>query len=154
MRERNRLNKFAALAVVGLALGAADVAIAEEAQTQTSAPEVFKARVFRPGGRANAMSTVTFTVNRWTSLDEREQLLEILHGKGKDALSSALRKLDVGFARDPDNPGWRLNYALSLDTQQGRMIRLVAERPLVLGELARTDKKNMNARSSRSPRST
>ena len=45
--------------------------------------------------------------------------------------------MDKGFLRYPASTGWPINHAWSEETEDGRIVRLVTERPILFGEAYR-----------------
>ena len=79
-------------------------------------------------------ATVDFTVTRWSSDAEREQLLAIIkeNKDPTDKLLRALQKLPkVGYIRTPDRLAWDLHYARQSPLDEGgRQIVLATDRPI------------------------
>jgi hypothetical protein len=79
-------------------------------------------------------ATVDFTVTRWSTDAEREQLLAIIK-ENKDPtekLLKALQKLPkVGYIRTPQSLAWDLHYARQSPLDEGgRQIVLATDRPI------------------------
>jgi len=88
-----------------------------------------------------ATSVIDFTIERWSTDAEREQLLGIIV-ENKDPtqkLLSALQKLPkVGGIRTPNSLSWDLRYARQSPLDGGgRRIVLATDRPLGFREVAR-----------------
>ena len=79
-------------------------------------------------------ATVDFTVTRWSTDDERAQLLAIIkeNKDPTDKLLRALQKLPkVGYIRTPDRLAWDLHYARQSPLDEGgRQIVLATDRPI------------------------
>jgi hypothetical protein len=84
------------------------------------------------GGRAG---TVEIVINRWSTEQEREQLLAAL-AKGEDELLKTLQRLPpVGTIRTPDRLGWDLHYSHQAPTPDGgRRIFLATDRRISFWE--------------------
>lgn len=84
-------------------------------------------------------STIDFTIERWSTDAEREQLLAIIaqEKNSNDRLLSALQKMkSVGSIRTPRTLAWTLRYARQFkDDEGGRRIVLATDRPLGFGEV-------------------
>ena len=84
-------------------------------------------------------STIDFTIERWSTDAEREQLLAIIaeEKNSNDKLLSALQKMkSVGSIRTPRTLAWTLRYARQFkDEEGGRRIVLATDRPLGFGEV-------------------
>ena len=87
-----------------------------------------------PGG---GTFRLTVNVESWTSVEERKRLLGVLKEQGKDALLKETRKLKAGYILAPPAarwPSWEVNVASSIETPEGRIVRLFTERPIALEE--------------------
>ena len=102
---------------------------------QAGEKEEFTARVVAwatPG--PTRTFTLTMVVEKWTTDEERQKLVQVLQEGGSDALLKEMRKMEVGYLHAPQTLRWRLNIASSFQTDEGRVIRLVTERPVSFGE--------------------
>lgn len=95
-------------------------------------------------------ATVDFTITRWSTDEEREQLLAILveekdSYKANDKLLKALLKMPkVGFIRTSTSLGWDLHYARESELPDGgRRIVLGTDRPIGFAE-ARNSGRSMD----------
>ena len=91
--------------------------------------------------------TIDFTIERWSTDEERNQLLSIIAEK-KDPtqpLLKALQKLPrVGWIRTPTSLGWDLRYAREFKGEDGgRRIVLATDRPIGFAE-ARNNSRTMD----------
>ena len=92
--------------------------------------------------------TVDFTIERWSTDEERSQLLAIITEK-KDPtqpLLEALQKMPkVGRIRTPSTLGWDLHYARQFKDEDGggRRIVLATDRPIGFAE-ARNNTRTMD----------
>jgi hypothetical protein len=91
---------------------------------------------------------IDFTVSRWSTDEERAQLLAIIKENPKDPnekLLTALQKLPkVGFIRTETSLGWDLHYAhQSLLDEGGRRVVLATDRPIGFWE-ARNNTRSMD----------
>jgi hypothetical protein len=80
-------------------------------------------------------ATVDFTITRWSTDDERAQLLAIIKENPQnptDKLLRALQKLPkVGYVRTSTSLGWDLHYARESPLDEGgRRIVLATDRPI------------------------
>ncbi len=99
--------------------------------------ETFRARVVNVGGNLpSGTGLLWMTVESWSTDQEREALLRGLQARGNDGLTDAMHKMNKGYVRFQDNLRWKVNHAVSIDTPQGRKIRLVTERPIQFVETA------------------
>ena len=79
-------------------------------------------------------ATVDFTITRWSTDAEREQLLAIIkeNKDPTDKLLKALQKMPkVGYIRTPERLAWDLHYARQSPLDEGgRQIVLATDRPI------------------------
>ena len=93
-------------------LAAVLVLLASTAPAASPKPiETFKA--FAASLGTGRTSVLTITLNRWSTDEEREMLLETLQEFGRDKLIDALTKIrpPVGYMRAPNSLGYDLYYA-------------------------------------------
>ena len=97
--------RIAALALVLVTLASTTLA------DKTKPIETFKA--FAASLGSGRSSVLTITINRWSTDEEREMLLETLQEFGRDKLIDALMKIrpPVGYMRAPNSLGYDLYYA-------------------------------------------
>jgi hypothetical protein len=81
---------------------------------------------------------VDITIDRWSTDQERDELLATLKSKGPDALLTALRENPpAGTIRTPDTVAWDLHFARERATEDGgRRIFLATDRPIRFWEAA------------------
>jgi hypothetical protein len=108
------------------------------AQTEEAAefPEKFRANLMvtnAPGGMAR-MTSVSITIEGWTTDEERGALLVALRDGGTDGLVRAMQDLDVGYVQVGNSLGWRLRTAASWQTEEGRKVRVATDRPIHIQE--------------------
>ena len=95
-------------------------------------------------------ATVDFTIERWSTDAQREQLLSILKEekdsyKANDKMLTALQKMPkVGYIRTSKTLGWDLHYARQSELDEGgRRIVLATDRPIGFAE-ARNQGRSMD----------
>ena len=91
---------------------------------------------------------IDFTIERWSTDAERNQLLSIITEKKNptDPLLKALQKMPkVGWIRTPTSLGWDLRYAHQIKDEDGRGRRIVlaTDRPIAFVE-ARNNTRTMD----------
>jgi hypothetical protein len=93
-------------------------------------------RLGLPGARKAGI--VEINVDRWSSDQERDSLLDVLRTKGENSLLSSLQDTKrVGFIRTPDRLGWDLHYASETPTDDGgKDIVIATDRPIRFWESA------------------
>ncbi|HEX4962406.1 MAG TPA: hypothetical protein VF173_16330 [Thermoanaerobaculia bacterium] len=81
---------------------------------------------------------VEISIDRWSSDQERDSLLDTLRLKGATNLLSSLQSTErVGYIRTPDRLGWDLHYAQETPTADGgRDIVIATDRPIRFWEAA------------------
>ncbi|MCU0230650.1 MAG: hypothetical protein MUC67_04640 [Acidobacteria bacterium] len=131
-RTRSALPALATLLVLALLAGVATLVVAGEGK---SPKETFRARVVNVGGNLpSGTGLMWMTVESWSTDQEREALLRGLQAGGTEGLTKAMRKMDKGYVRFQETLRWKINHAVSLDTPEGRKVRLVTERPITFVE--------------------
>jgi hypothetical protein len=87
---------------------------------------------------AGASARITITIERWTTDEEREALLNILKEKGQKELTAVLFKRPrVGYIRLPNTRGYDLKYARSMQNPDGsRKVVVATDRDLGIREAA------------------
>jgi hypothetical protein len=90
-------------------------------------------------GRATT-AQVDFTVERWTTEQEREQLINAMLERGADRLLQVLKDMPShGFMRVNSSLGWDLRYAWQTGLPDGgRRIVLATDRPITVWEAQRS----------------
>ncbi len=85
-----------------------------------------------------ASGTVEITIERWSTQQERDELLAALQNKGQSALLRALQENPrVGTIRTPNSLAWDLHYARERTMPDGsRRIFLATDRPISFWEAA------------------
>lgn len=97
--------------------------------------ETFRARVVNTGGNLpSGTGLMWITVESWSTDQEREALLRGLQAGGTEGLTKAMHKMDKGYVRFQETLRWKINHAVSLDTPEGRKIRILTERPITFVE--------------------
>lgn len=104
---------------------------------QNAEKEEFAGNVYwtAAGPATGQTSRLTLTVERWTTNEERMELYTTLKEKGSDEFLKTMRKTTVGYLRFTGSIRYPLNIASSFETEKGRLIRLVCERPIQPAEL-------------------
>jgi hypothetical protein len=129
MTTRTRILPGLLIATAGIAAGLAMPPIV----SGQNAKEHFTGFAINTNGRT-ATATVDFTIERWSTDAEREQLLGIIKEK-KDPTDPLLKALQhmpkVGYIRGAQTLGWDLRYARQSELEDGgRRIVLATDRPI------------------------
>jgi hypothetical protein len=131
------MRQFTRIAVVAAAgtavLLCAGIAIAQEKATFTGT--IVQTQNMRlPGGGTFQIKVV---VEQWTSVEERQRLLEVFKTGGSEALMDELRKQKAGYIVPPPVsrwPSWEIDVASLIETPDGKIVRVFTERPIIFGE--------------------
>lgn len=128
-------NRLLLAALAALLVGLAAPALAQKE------PVIARYRAFavNPLGGRNKTGVVDVAVTRWSTDEERENLITTLKEKGSKALLDALVKLPpVGTIRMPNKLGWDLYYARETKQEDGATrVVLATNRPLKFDEVAK-----------------
>jgi hypothetical protein len=118
------------LAVTAL-LGLLATQAIPQAQTNGS-KEHFTATAIVNNNLGAGAGTVLIDVSRWSTMAERDRLLNVLDTKGANKLLDELQDTKpVGRIRTPDSLGYDLHYASQMPTADGgRRIVLATDRPI------------------------
>jgi hypothetical protein len=104
---------------------------------ETQGKEEFSAWGVNLGGAIKS-GQVFITVERWSTPEERNQLIEAFKTGGQDALFKVLTKLPkVGYIRVPQTTAWNLHYAYQWPQDDGgRIIVIATDRKVGMREAA------------------
>jgi hypothetical protein len=139
--KTTRTRAIAVLFLVGLVLGAMTWAV----QDQEKAPEPEKAKpvkekfsgmlvLWAAGPMTGKSTRMTMQVDRWTTDEEKQALYNTLKDAGPDALLAAMRKTIVGYLWTTNSLRYKVNIASTFQTEKGRTVRLITERPITFAE--------------------
>ncbi len=108
------------------------------AEPAASGPERFTGVVVDLSGGVG-LSTAPFTlhIDQYSNVEEINGHLAVLSEQGHDGLEKALRKLDRGWIRVGPSLGYPISVARSIETEEGRVIRVVTDRPIQMFEVMR-----------------
>jgi hypothetical protein len=89
-------------------------------------------------GRTRA-GTVDVIINRWSTEQERDQLVSALREGGTDSLLRALQKIKdpAGYIRSGGSIGYPLRFAWQVPSGEGRRIIIATDRPVSFLEASR-----------------
>jgi hypothetical protein len=105
----------------------------EEKEKEKKKSEFYYATAIANGN----MVRLTIIINSYTPDEEVQTLAETLKTNGPDALAKALEKTDRGQIAAGDQLGNTINVARTFQTDKGRAIRLLLNRPIGFLEAAR-----------------
>jgi len=128
------------LLTLPLWLAVAGIVVVGSAGEQSSAGTVrYRATATNLDPRVNVTATlVDFTVTRWSTDDERKQLLDVTAGNDQAKLVATLKALPrVGTMKTPDTLSYDLHYARRTATADGgEQVVLVTNRDIAVWEIA------------------
>lgn len=107
------------------------------AKASASGSETFTGRVIDLGGALPGLTSAHFTlhIDEYSDIDEVRGHLAVLAEQGQDGLTKALRKLDRGWMRVGTHLGYPISVARSFETDNGRVIRAITDRPIQMLEV-------------------
>lgn len=112
---------------------------------QTKLPVKYNATAVNMGdARANA-GRVFIEIERWSTPEERKNLLDVLAQKGPEKLLDTLQGAKkTGYVRLPQTLAWDLRYAFESSLPEGgRRVMLATDRPIGMQE-ARSNRRTMD----------
>jgi hypothetical protein len=82
--------------------------------------------------RSGQSGTVQITIERWSTMAERQELVTAFQQHGSDGLLRALQNASrKGFIRTPNSLGWELRYTRQVPGEDGgRRIIIATDRPI------------------------
>ena len=91
------------------------------------------------GAAAGIAARIDFIVERWTTSEERAEILKLLATNDGRQITKGLGKLDtVGRIRIPGERGYDLRYAYEWKSEGKRTIVLASDRPLASTDMMHT----------------
>ena len=145
---KNRMPVFAKLLCAAAAVSA--VVLTAPPVSGQNEKESFSGFAINLNGGQSRTETIDFTIQRWSTDAEREQLLSIVREeknsyKANQKLLTALQKMPkVGYIRTRSSLGWDLRYARQGELEEGgRRIVLATDRPVGFVE-ARNSTRSMD----------
>ena len=126
-------SKALGIFIVGILL----LAVAAPHSISQDQQETFVGTVILSGGFGpTSTARLTMDVQKWTTEEEVQKLIKILAEGGMEALIKETRGMNAGYVRGRTTLRWPLDVAISRQTEQGRVITLVTERPMSFVEAA------------------
>ncbi|MFA9454341.1 MAG: hypothetical protein ACERK6_10535 [Candidatus Aminicenantaceae bacterium] len=99
--------------------------------------ETFVGMIIAAGGfDSGSTERLTIDVEKWTTAEEVQHLIQVLATGGMEALIKEMRGMTAGYIRGRGSLRWPLDVAISVQTEQGRLITLITERPMSFVEAA------------------
>jgi hypothetical protein len=137
-RSTMRIRKLAGFFLGVLFLLGAVALLANAAGAQEKPQkEEFAAWAVNLGGAIKS-GQVMITIERWSTPEERNQLIAAFKEKGQDGLFKVLTKMpSVGYIRIPQTTAWTLHYAYQFPQEDGgRVIIIGTDRKVGMREAA------------------
>jgi hypothetical protein len=133
--KKTQIRSVVILALAGLILAVGALALQEQEQAK-EAEERFVANVllWAAGPLTGQTARVTMSIKHWTANEEKAALYKTLKEGGSDAFLKEMRKTIVGYIWSTRSIRYPLNIASSFQTEKGRIVRLVTERPISFAE--------------------
>lgn len=125
-------SKVLGMFIVGALLLTATASAISQDQKETFIGLMISAGGFDSG----STERLTMDVQNWTTEAEVQKLIQILAEGGMEALIEEMRGMNAGYIRGRGTLRWPLDVAISVQTEQGRLITLVTERPMSFVEAA------------------
>lgn len=111
----------------------------EPAPVAEEMPVVYRGTSVTMGGPGRSQTfRIEVTIERWSTLEERRGFLQALKAGGQNAVLEAMKPVEVGYVQVNNSLGYRLRTAAFADSEKGRTVRVVTDRPISFAE-------NMNA---------
>jgi hypothetical protein len=139
--KKEQTRRIAILFLVCLTLGVAGGAVqdqekASEPEKAKPVKEKFSGRLvlWAAGPLTGQTTRLTMQVDHWMTDEEKQALYATLKEGGSDALLAAMRKNIVGYIWTTQSLRYKLNIASTFQTEKGRTVRLVTERPITFAE--------------------
>lgn len=130
MNRSTCVSILAALVLTPAAARAQDPAPAAE-----EFPVTYRGTSVTMGGPGRSQTyRIEVTIERWSTLEERRGFLEALKAGGQNAVLEAMKPVDVGYVQVNNSLGYRLRTAAFADTEKGRTVRVVTDRPISFAE--------------------
>ena len=105
---------------------------------ETVFPARFYANIVISGGPgASGTGRMALILQRWSTLEERQAMLEALKQGGQDALVARMETSEVGRLSIDDSLGWPVRLASMRKTPGGIAIRIATDRPIAWAEYQR-----------------
>jgi hypothetical protein len=94
-------------------------------------PVTYRGTSVTMGGPGRSQTfRIEVTIERWSTLEERRGFLEVLKAGGQTAVLEAMKPVEVGYVQVNSSLGYRLRTAAFADTEKGRTVRVVTDRPI------------------------
>jgi hypothetical protein len=130
MRRSPRSTSAFATRIIVLLLAAAMAPAHAEAQKKKTAPEVFNARATVPSDAGRGDAYITIRVDRYSADKDLKVMEKALKEGGSSGFVQALRQAPVVGRFEVGTQTFAIRWARERDTDRGRVITLVTEKPV------------------------
>lgn len=142
-RSHNPLRRTAVMILVLVAaMLSLTISLAAQSDSPSEGPIRFTAQGINMGsiGGGGGSKIFQFTIDRWSTEEERQALIEAFKAKGQAGLLETLQKGPrVGTVRTSNTLGWDLHYAhLTPLPSGGQRVFLATDRAIAFGEASRS----------------
>jgi hypothetical protein len=122
--------------MAGLILTAGALALQEQAK---GAKEEFSANLmtWSTGTTAGKSTRLNMTVEHWATAEEVAGWKKLLAEQGPAALYDVLSRMNMGKIKTTESYEYAIYVAYSVQTEKGRVVKLITERPVFTREVAK-----------------
>jgi hypothetical protein len=132
MQRLIRMSLAGVMAIAGLAALASFDSAAQEEQTVR---EVYQAQAMGQNTQFGQTFNVTINIERYSTPEERQVLVEAFGQAGSNGLFNALEKMrSKGRIAITGTLGYDISFARKIPTESGYKIRILTNRPINFGE--------------------
>ena len=133
--RRVRRGAWAGMLAVVTALALGSPTRAQDSSGESPKGEFIEATAQGTSSQIGRIGTVQFIIDAYSTDDERQTLIEAFQSSGSRGLYDAVSKMKgKGRIKLPGTLGYDINYVKVLQTPTGRKIRMVTDRPILMGE--------------------
>lgn len=117
-------------------IGSIVILLVSHLQAAAQKSQVIQATAMGTSTQLGRVVNVDLRINEYSTIDERNALLQAFQEKGSEGLANALDKMKAkGRIAITGTLGFDVNFIRSIDMPDGtRMIRFVTDRPITFGE--------------------
>lgn len=135
--KRAHTRTATAFVLAGLILAAGASALQEK---PAEVPEKFSANLMTSAPTGTRSTRLNMTVERWATAEEIAGFEKLLRESGPEALYNVLRGTKMGSIKTTQSYVYNIFLAYSVQTEQGRTVKLITERPVFFREAAKDSK--------------
>lgn len=132
MQSVKRIGSFCGVAITCLVLL---VGFDSPAQEEKPKREFYQAQAMGQSTQLGKMFGVTITIERYSTQEERQVLVEAFQKAGSEGMFNALEKMNAkGRIAITGTLGYDISFARKIPTSDGYKIRILTNRPIRFGE--------------------